>query len=479
MRHRLPVALALLLGAAPLTAQVAAGGAPPAVRWSASLRVRAESWDWFDEGAAGEYAYAHALAKVAAARATGRWQWRVEGAVPLLMGLPDDAVQAAPRGQLGLGGSYYATNDNKSSASSAFIKQAFVRWADGGRALRAGRFELSDGMERAVSDPTLSAVKTQRVGQRLIGPFGFTAVGRSFDGVHFAGDRRGTNLTVAAMRPTAGAFRVDGQPGLDVDVAYAALSRGAKSAAGEMDARLFGIWYADNRGTVPTDNRTAVLRNADRAAIEVLTLGGHFAAVRKAGSAKFDLLAWGALQSGSWGALDHSANAMVLEGGVQHSAWPWAAWLRAGVVRTSGDESATDGTHGTFFQNLPTARVYARMPFFNMMNSTEQFVTLQAKPHPRVALRGGVHAVALTEKTDLWYSGGGAYDSRAFGFAGRPASSADDLARLMDLSITWQAHPRLAVELYGAAARGGAVVQGAYSGGRDARFIYLETTLSR
>lgn len=478
MRGLSSVVLALCALAGPVWAQGAASS-PSAVRWSASVRVRAESWDWFDDGAAGEYGYAHALAKVAAARATGRWQWRLEGAIPVVAGLPNDAVQPAPRGQLGLGASYYATNDNKTTAGSAFIKQAFVRWGQGGRSVRVGRFELSDGLERAVADPTLAAVKAQRVGQRLIGPFGFTAVGRSFDGLHVAGDRRGMNLTVAAMRPTAGAFRVDGQPGLDVNVVYGALSRGMKHAAGEVDARLFGIWYADHRGTVPTDNRAAALRNADRAAIEVATLGGHVAGVRKAGRAKFDVLGWGAVQTGAWGALDHAAHAVALEGGLQHAAWPWAAWVRAGMLRTSGDASSLDDRHETFFQNLPTARVYARMPFFNMMNSRELFVTVQAKPTATVTLRGGVHRLGLTERSDLWYSGGGAYDSRSFGFAGRPASGADDLGRLMDLSVTWQARPRLAVELYAAAARGGDVVKGAYAGSHEARFLYLETTVTR
>ncbi len=462
---------------APASSALVTRGAP--VTLSASLRVRAESWDWFDAGAAGEYSYAHALARVAAARATGRWQWRLEAAVPVLMGLPDDATLPAPAGQLGLGSTLYAANDSKRNVTGVFVKQAFVRWANAGKSLRVGRFEFGDGAERAAADPSLAAVKAQRVGQRLIGPFGFSAVGRAFDGAHFAADWRGKNLTLVAASPTAGAFRVDGQPGLNVDMAYAAISRGARSTTSEQDMRLFGLWYADDRGRVPTDNRSAAARNADRGRVDVLTVGAHWAAVRKVGAAKFDVLAWGALQSGNWGRLDHAAHAAALEAGVQHSALPWGAWLRAGWLQTSGDDASTDDRHETFFQVLPTPRVYARFPFYNMMNSSEAFVTVQAKPHARVTLRAGMHDLRLTEAADLWYLGGGAFDARVFGFTGRASSASTSLATVTDLSIAWQAHKRVAVELYGAVARGGAVVKGAYSGSRDARFVYLETTLTR
>ncbi|HEY3288230.1 MAG TPA: alginate export family protein [Gemmatimonadaceae bacterium] len=455
-----------------------ASGAPP-VQISASVRARAESWDWFDAGAAGEYSYAHLLARVSTAQSRAHWSWRVEGAVPVLLGLPDDATLAAPGGQLGLGSTYYAANDAKRNVASVFVKQAFVRWTANGHALRVGRFEFADGAERAPADPTLAAVKAQRVGQRLIGPFGFSAVGRSFDGLHYTGRVQKAGLTVAAVRPTAGAFRADAQPGLDINVAYAALTTGARATNAEHDLRLFGLWYDDERGTVPTDNRAAAARSADRSAIEVLTLGGHWTAIFKSGRAKFDAVAWGAWQGGDWGRLDHAANAVALEGGFQHAALPWGTWIRAGVLRTSGDDNAGDNRHETFFQALPTPRVYARMPFYNMMNSSETFATVQAKPHAKVTLRAGAHALELTEARDLWYLGGGAFDSRVFGFAGRPSSGATPLARVMDVSVAWQPHARLAVELYGASARGGAVVQGAYAGNRVARFLYLETTLSR
>ncbi len=481
MSVRAHARLAAFLLAMPLVAQQPAVTTRPAdgVQVSGTLRVRAEAWDWFDAGSAGTYAYLHALARVSAMQTRGAWQWRVEGAVPMLMGLPDDAVAAAPAGQLGLGASLYVANDNQRSLVRAFVKQAYVRWAARGASVRLGRFEFVDGAERVAVDPMLAAVKAQRLSQRLLGPFGFSAVGRSFDGVHLATTRGAASWTVAALRPTAGAFRADGEPGLNVDVAYAAYARGRRSAHGEQDVRLFALWYADHRGTIPTDNRTAAARAADRTDVKVVTLGGHWAGVRRVGDAKFDLLAWGAWQGGAWGRLDQAANALALEGGVQHRDLPWSAWLRAGLLRTSGDDNPADGTHRTFFQVLPTPRLYARMPFYNAMNSSEAFVSVQARPHAKVSVRVGAHDLRLTEARDSWYLGGGAFDSRVFGFVGRPSGGHRALARVMDASVTWQPHARLAVELYGVAARGGAAVGQSYNGSRNARFAYLETTVSR
>src|SRR3712207_7868095 len=52
------------------------------------------------------------------------------------------------------------------------------------------------------------------------------------------------------------------------------------------------------------------------------------------------------------------------EGGFQ-PAGPLArvkAWVRAGYFRGSGDGDAADDRHHTFFQVLPTPRIYARFP---------------------------------------------------------------------------------------------------------------------
>jgi hypothetical protein len=51
---------------------------------------------------------------------------------------------------------------------------------------------------------------------------------------------------------------------------------------------------------------------------------------------QFDFLFWGAVQNGSWGTLDHNANA-VAEGGYQARLQPGSPWIRGRWFRGSGD----------------------------------------------------------------------------------------------------------------------------------------------
>jgi hypothetical protein len=92
----------------------------------------------------------------------------------------------------------------------------------------------------------------------------------------------------------------------------------------------------------------------------------------------------------------------------------WAPWIRGGLNYGSGDRNASDATHGTFFQLLPTPRLYARFPFFNLMNTSDAFGELMLRPSARVTVRTDVHSVRLAEGNDLWYQGGGAFQPATF-----------------------------------------------------------------
>lgn len=59
---------------------------------------------------------------------------------------------------------------------------------------------------------------------RLIGNFGFSDVGRSFDGVQYNLNRSKLNLTLFGGRPTRGVFQVDGWGELNINVFYGALT---------------------------------------------------------------------------------------------------------------------------------------------------------------------------------------------------------------------------------------------------------------
>ena len=195
---------------------------------------------------------------------------------------------------------------------------------------------------------------------------------------------------------------------------------------------------------------------------------------------EIDFLLWGALQRGDWGELKHEASAGVAELGWQPPNLPLRPWLRVGINQGSGDDLAEDSRHGTFFQVLPTARQYARFPFYNMMNSRELFASLALR-HAPVTVRLDARSIWLEDAADLWYAGSGAFERETFGYAGRPSPSGEaDLASLLDASVEIRPRPWLAITAYGGLAGGGAVPNGIYGErGRTARFLYLEAEVRR
>src|SRR5262249_61462592 len=85
-------------------------------------------------------------------------------------------------------------------------------------------YEYRDGLETVPGDPTLAVLKRTRIAERLVGPFEFTHVTRSFDGVRLAWDRPAWNVTAFGTRPTQGGFEVRANRELDVALAGAAVT---------------------------------------------------------------------------------------------------------------------------------------------------------------------------------------------------------------------------------------------------------------
>ena len=451
------------------------------VTLSGSLRLRFESWDWFESNTAeNNYNFGAATLRVALSLQLEKFEWQVEAAAPVFIGLPNNAIAPAPQGQLGLGAAYYAANGRQDG--SIFIKQGFIRFkglgSDKASSLKLGRFEFSDGLETTPTDASLAVIKRDHISQRLIGPFGFTHVGRSFDGVHFFRNAKAGNFTFVGARPTEGVFQLRGWNQLDVDFYYGSFNKGFKTKTSESDMRLFALHYHDGRRVLKTDNRPAAVRAADVEKIRLTTVGGHYIGVTKAGSGKADMLLWGAGQFGEWGLLDHRAAAIAAEAGYQFGGNKTAdkikPWIRAGYFRSTGDGDPNDTTHGTFFQALPTPRIYARTPFFNMMNNEDSFVQLRLKPHARVALRTDAHYLRLSSKRDLWFVGGGAFQKQTFGFVGRAVNNTKTLGTFVDVSADVTITPTTVMTFYLAGVRGGDVAKGIYPAGKNLRFAYLE-----
>src|SRR5262249_40600166 len=152
--------------------------------------------------------------------------------------------------------------------------------------------------------------------------------------------------------------------------------------------------------------------------------------------------------------------------GWQPRIWPAVRpWVRGGYDYESGDRNPADGTHGTFFQVLPTARVYARFPFFNMMNNRDVFGELMLRPSKALSIRSDVHSLKLANPNDLWYSGGGMFQPWTFGYTGRPSNGRSGLATLYDISADYNANPHASVGLYFGHAAGKLVMQSLYPSG--------------
>ena len=442
-----------------------------------SVRVRGEDWNWFESPTAdASYAYGHALLRLGATYSNSRVDVMVEGSQPTIFGTPANAVASGPAGQLGMGASYRVANGEDNAG--AFLKQAFVRFKNvgaKGTMARVGRIEFIDGAESVPSDSTVAWLKRERIAHRVLANFAFSAAQRSYDAVHVARATPRYNVTLMAGMPTEGVFQLDGQGTLtDIRVAYGAVTVPFTWA----DVRLFGLRYEDRRPIAKVDNRPAAVRTTDLSAVKVNTLGANVALARPLGSAKADLLFWGALQNGAWGAQGHSGTAFSIEGGVQPSL-PLRPWLRAGFSQGSGDDTpgtTAGGTHTTFFQILPTPRVYARTPFYNMMNNRDLFSSLILRPARGTSVRTEVHKLSLTESSDLWYAGGGAFNKSVFGYQGRPSGGGKHLATLADIGADRAFGPLLTVGAYFGMVFGSDVVRSLHPAGEDGKFLFLEMT---
>jgi hypothetical protein len=445
---------------------------------TSSFRSRMYSWNWFGDAPAGDYTYSGSLLRFGLIESKQKFDWQVEFAVPALVNMPTNAVLPAPFGQLGLGASYAAANADSSSTSSIFLKQgAFrVKLLGGvpGQSLKVGRMEFIDGAEVTPGHSTLAALKRDRIAQRLLANFGFTDVQRSLDGAQYVLDMPKLNITAVAARPTEGVFQVGGWDELNINVFYGAVT-GEHGKYAATDWRVFALSYRDYRnGVVKTDNRAAAVRNADTETIDVGTYGGHILQIVPTATGPIDLLFWGALQNGSWGTQSHRAGAYAAEAGWQPAILPKIKpWIRAGYDFGSGDDNAADGKHTTFFQVLPTPRIYARTPFFNMMNTEDAFGELILRPK-RVTIRSDIHSLRLANSNDLWYSGGGAFQAATFGYTGRPSNGQSTLGTLYDVSADVTLNPHVGVGGYFGYASGGLVTQAIYSGGNAVHLGFFE-----
>lgn len=474
-----------LEAAAPAVAPAAAAGeedaAPgPAWKFFVHERLRAESWDWFTPSAGrNDTIFGHSLLVAGLSYRGEQGDIFVEVAQATLVGLPTGAVGPGSQGPLGLGANYLAANNGATDPANVFVKQAYLSLRPLARVrLQLGRLGFNDGAELQPANAKLKQLVNTRLSQRLIGEFGFSAVERSFDGAEVNVTAAGGLFTGFAARPTEGVFQVDGMGELPINVFYGSYARELPAGASDGEVRVFAAGYQDWRtGVVKVDNRAAAARSADTQAVRIGTYGADYAEVFPlAGVGQGDVLAWGAWQSGRWGGETQRAGAFLTEAGIGPSGVPLAPWLSAGMAAGSGDGNPNDGVHGTFMQMLPTPRLAARFPFYDMENNQDFYAALDLHAAPAV-VRSELHGLRLSNGNDLWYQGGGAFQDSTFGFSGRPSNGARSLASVADLSVDFPLTGHATVTAYYAHAWGRRVVALIYPRGAQANFVYMETDL--
>jgi hypothetical protein len=447
------------------------------IRLEASDRVRGEFVDWFETPPSSatrndDYRFLG-----------NRFQLGVRvkrDPVELFVQFQDSLLYKVPDHAPGPGGNYFA-NTPETYQQEPMLRNAWLRWQDAftvpGLKTTLGRQLYRDGLETPLDDPTLAWLQKNRIAERLVGPFDYTHVGRSFDGGQVGYENQLLNLTAFGFVPTFGGYEINGNPEID-QVAVAGLSATLKE--GETlpgtSTRLFYLYYNDHRNLVVLDNRPLALRQADHQPLNLHTVGGQLLHVEPLGPGKADFLLWAAGQFGDWQSLEQEAWAYALEAGYQLPE-VWAApWLRFGVNQSSGSNDPFGRVHGTFFQILPTARLYAQFPFFNMMNNMDTFVQLLLQPHPKVSLRTDFHWLRVSQPNDLLYAGGGATSDTNFGYTGTATGGAQDIGYLLDTALTFTPTRNLTLYLYYAHVFGRGVIGNAYVG-RVANYGYVEATV--
>jgi hypothetical protein len=152
-----------------------------------------------------------------------------------------------------------------------------------------GRQLYRDGLDTPLNDPTLAWLQKNRCVERLVGPFDYTHIGRSFDGGQLSYENDFLNVTAFGFVPTWGGYEINGNPEID-QVAVAGLSATLKEGALlGTSTRLFYLYYNDHRDIVVLDNRPLAVREADHRPLNLHTVGGQLLNVESLGPGKADL----------------------------------------------------------------------------------------------------------------------------------------------------------------------------------------------
>lgn len=394
----------------------------------------------------------------------------------------NSTIDNVPADAVGVGAAYYA-NTRRSLQNGAILRNGWAQstrlFGLDGLSIKGGRMLYMNAAEVLAPDPRLAWLQTTRVAQRLLGPFDYTHVGRSFDGGRIAYDFGPGQVGVFGFKPTFGGYEVDANRELDINLAGASLDLKTLEALGGLTiGQLAYYFYDDFRDVVFLDNRPLPARQADLGQPARLhTIGANAVHVHPLGPGFLDGVAYAYGQFGDWQSLDQESWAYGVETGYRLTSLWAAPWLRVGINSASGDTNPADGTHGTFFQMLPTAWLYAQFPFYNMMNNQDVLAQLVLNPHPRLSFRLDFHWLRVNSSQDFAYSGGGATKNDLFGYNGLPTNGRNELAYLTHFLLSASATQNLTFYFFYAHAWGQGIIASDFAG-TAGNYGYIETVFT-
>ena len=441
-----------------------------------ALRSRYEFTDWYSAGKDGidnRDSFSSIKSQLGVA-------YKQDGFKLYMQGEYDQVFDLSQSTDAGISSLYRNFNDGETNPGSVYFRQAYAQFPSiggSGFTLLGGRFLYSSGAEVSSENDTLKWLKKLRISERMIGPFDYT-FGRSFDGgrLDYAIKDFGT-LTMTALHPTQGGFKTDGMETItDISVLTSAITHQYKfDNKNQGEFQFFYYRYDDDRNVIKTDNRALNIRKEDMNSLAINNYGAHLIHTSQLGSGTWDGVLWGVLQEGNWGQDHHAAQAFAVETGYRFDELYGKPWLRTGLNWGSGDSNSSDSKHGTFFQMLPTSRIYAMTPFYNMMNMQDFFIQGIWKPFDKVTFRMDAHLLDAVSAKDSLYAGAGANSRNgAFGFSGTPTSGESSVGTLIDGSLGFELNQHVGLSLYYGYLIPGDVMKNNFSKKDDISYGFIE-----
>lgn len=426
---------AVLLLAVPVSAE------PPQVKPSFDLRLRWEGFDTPARTPAADSEYDLGLARLRAGLDLVWTRWRLHGMLQAggVFNVPENGAFAA-------GPTYFAANDRETDIAMLALAELYGAYERDSLKLVIGRQPYADGMEVPTGVAHLDGVKRRRLSDRLVGTLEWPNTARRFDGVSFGYGPGGTHAAVFGFRPLNGAFdsSEDAFDPLDDVTVYGATVTGRHGRwIPGTEVRIFTVQYEDERRAAPGQD------------LSINTSGVSFLA----GNAASDVLLWGALQTGD-------AWAFLFDVGRRFDNLPGKPAFHLAWEQSSDD----------FFNVLPTNhKFYGSMDYLAFRNLRDAYVESLFGIGPKVKVRAMFHDFALTEQGDFWYGGSGAFEEESFGYAARAAAyPSKDLARELDVEVTWPLRSGFELGIGGGHWWGGEAAEVFFPAEDDGSWLYLQ-----